>query len=433
MDNVTLIGLIMMAVIIALTATKKVPIAVIYTLIPVFTATLVLGHSFGEVIELISGQVNSAMTSTALLLIFSITFFSILSSAGMFTRIINSILRITKGNIYLVMLVTVLVTIISDLDGSLVTTYIITIPTLLPLYDHLNLDRKYLLLITALTTAVMTNYPWDIGIATMATIAGVDAMTMSIYALPVSGVALVIVLVLIFLFGKKHVKNGGSVSVEGKTADLLSESGEPDMLRPGLFWVNFALFIGLLATLIIVRKFAWFIFMIFTFLAFLINYRKDSEYKKVFGASGKTFMNPVPIILSISVMIGILKGTGMLDGFVNVLLDVMPAGMARYTHIIFALLIVPIFRFIPYQIYQALYPFVMAIGVAAGVDPVYTMLPFTVPLIFGCCCSPMVAQTFLGTELAKVDTDDYIKWAFPICLIGNVALISISLLLGFMK
>jgi len=420
----------MMAVIIALTVTKKLPLMVIYSMVPVLTAMLALGYSFAETAKMIEQQVYAAMTNTALLLLFSMTFFSVLSEAGMFTRIVNRILKITHGNPYLIMLCTVLVTIISDLDGSLVTTYVITIPTMLPLYDSIRLDRKYLLLLTGLTTAVMTNYPWDIGIATMATIADVDPMQMSLLALPLSGVALLIVICLIVIFGRRHQKL--APAVQGENPEVAVTCGS-DRQRPKLFYVNLALFIGLIVALISLRTNAYLIFMLFTCAAFIVNYRDEATYRAISKMTSATFINPVLMIISISVMVGVLKNAGILDGFAEILLSVMPPAIARYAHILFALLIVPMFRFIPYQVYQALYPFIVAIGVSAGVPAIYTLLPFTVPLIFGCCCSPMVAQTYLGAELSKVDIDEFVRFAFPICALGNVALILISMALGILR
>ena len=67
----------------------------------------------------------------------AVLYFSVLSETGMFDIMVNRLVSLTKGNIYVVMIVTIIVAFIGHLDGAYNTTYLIAIPALAPLYKKL--------------------------------------------------------------------------------------------------------------------------------------------------------------------------------------------------------------------------------------------------------------------------------------------------------
>jgi len=72
---------------------------------------------------------------------------------------------------------TVVLAVATHLDGAGATTFLITIPALLPLYMALEADTKILAALTALSAGTMNMVPW--GGVTVRAIGSVDAATVS--------------------------------------------------------------------------------------------------------------------------------------------------------------------------------------------------------------------------------------------------------------
>ena len=128
--SLALIAILMIAACFVLVLSKKVHMIVPFIVIPIVFA-LVAGFSLSEV----SGFVVDGVSSTnnaVLLILFSVAYFSVLSETGMFDIIVNRITRLTKNNVYVVLICTVLIAMIGHMDGAYNTTYLITIPTLAP-------------------------------------------------------------------------------------------------------------------------------------------------------------------------------------------------------------------------------------------------------------------------------------------------------------
>ena len=119
-------------------------------------------------------------------------------------------------------------------------------------------------------------------------------------------------------------------------------------------------------------------------------------------------------------MVGIMTGTGMVEAVIGVVLDAIPAGMARYTHVIFGALLVPLYLVLPYQVMLPIYPILTGIGTSLGIAPVAIMLPFV--LQYGTACSPLVAATNLGAELAEINVIDHMKFSAWRCWICSLIL-----------
>lgn len=435
MSTNAIIGTIMMLIIIGLLFRKLMPMIPAFTVIPVITM-FIMGYKPAEFEEILGPNIKGAMTGTALLLMFSITFFSLISETGVFDRIIDRVIKMARGNVFIVLFATVVVATIAQIDGSMITTYVITIPALLGLYDKMKLDRRILLLLTALVT-VGFNPPWGSTMNQNALIAGIDAFTMFNGVYPAMIIIYCLIVVTCIYFGIQHRKVFGKIVTDENEIQSNAKQDSP-FLRPRLFWVNCALIIGLLICLNFSGLPTYICFMLFLGLVLIIDYPNPDDQGKLIRKTAPTFLNPVMLIVAIAVLVGMLNNTGIMKELSQAILSIIPMGMLKYTHIIFALLIVPVCQFVPYQVYMALYPFLIGIGEACGIPSIMIMAPFAVNLIFGTCCSRYVAQTHLGiglitegkNESADAAMDAFVKWAFPKCLILNVTTILICVMLG---
>ena len=111
-----IIGLLMFVVSSYLALSKKMHLMVPFIVVPVI-AGLLCGYSFDEVLNF-AGEGVQGVFNTVLLCVFAVLYFSVLSETGMFDIMVNRLVSITKGNIYVVMVVTIIVAFIGHLDGA---------------------------------------------------------------------------------------------------------------------------------------------------------------------------------------------------------------------------------------------------------------------------------------------------------------------------
>lgn len=74
--------------------------------------------------------------STAALFIFSVLFFGIMTDAGMFDRIINVLMKRVGSSVVGVCVMTCAIAMIGHLDGGGASTFLITIPAMLPVFKN---------------------------------------------------------------------------------------------------------------------------------------------------------------------------------------------------------------------------------------------------------------------------------------------------------
>lgn len=86
--------------------------------------------------------------------VFAILFFGILTDAGMLDPIINRILKVVGTKPSRITLGTAILASVVHLDGSGAVTFMVTVPAMLPLYKHLNMDLRILACTVAIAAGV---------------------------------------------------------------------------------------------------------------------------------------------------------------------------------------------------------------------------------------------------------------------------------------
>lgn len=117
-------------------------VSTVTALILILTGTFTVG----EMGDFISAGVKG-VHSTAALFIFSVLFFGIMSDVGMFDKIINALMKRVGNNVVGVAFMTCIIAMIGHLDGGGASTFLITIPAMLPVYKRLKMRPTTLLLI----------------------------------------------------------------------------------------------------------------------------------------------------------------------------------------------------------------------------------------------------------------------------------------------
>ena len=114
-----------------------VSVSTITAIILVVTKAFTLDEVAGFIKEGVKG-----VHGTAVLFIFSVLFFGVMTDAGMFDKIIGALMKKVGNNVVGVALMTCVIAIIGHLDGGGASTFLITIPAMLPVYKRLHMRRE---------------------------------------------------------------------------------------------------------------------------------------------------------------------------------------------------------------------------------------------------------------------------------------------------
>ena len=355
--------------------------------------------------------------STAALFIFSVLFFGIMTDVGMFDRIINALMKKVGSNVVGVALMTCIIAMIGHLDGGGASTFLITIPAMLPVYKRLNMRPTTLLLICVTAMGEL----WR-------------------QLLPMQVVGVVIALATAVFWGFVEKKRGAGAEtapqgiVKAEEYDALEEktedAAENDLARPKLFAFNAILTLAVIVCLVFVKVPSYYIFMVGCVIALLVNYPGAKLQNKIIKSHSGPALMMASTILAAGVFLGVLEETEIMNHMANVLATFIPQSMGRFLPLIIGVLSVPLtLLFCTDSYFFGLLPVLISIGNQFGVNPAHTAIAMVVCRNCATFISPVVPATFLGVGLAGVEIKDHIKASFfwiwgvsIVCLISGILL-----------
>lgn len=429
---VTIIGIIVL-----LLKNVTVPSLAFIGVSTVTAAVLVATGTF--TIEKMGGFIKAGVSgvhSTAALFIFSVLFFGIMTDAGMFDRIINALMKKVGSNVVGVALMTCVIAMIGHLDGGGASTFLITIPAMLPVYKKLNMRPTTLLLICVTAMGVMNLLPWGGPTMRSATVLGVDPNELWMQLLPMQIVGIVIAFATAFIWGNIEKKRGAGTAAAGNgeaAADSRenNENGAAgELARPKLFGFNVLLTLVIIVCLIFLDVPSYYTFMIGCAAALLVNYPGAKLQNKIIKSHSGPALMMASTILAAGVFLGVLEESEIMVHMANVLASFIPASMGRFLPLIIGILSVPLtLLFCTDSYFFGLLPVLIGIGNEFGVNPAHIAIAMVVCRNCATFISPVVPATFLGTGLAGVEIKDHIKASFfwiwgvsLVCLIAGIVL-----------
>lgn len=132
MSTLAIIGFILMAVLMYVLIKEKMAPPLAFILLPLIAA-MTAGFNLEEISGFISTGMKT-MLSTAILFIFSISYFTMMSDAGLFDPIINFLIKKAGKSTVTIFIAILLTTFVAHLDGSGATTFLIVVPAFLPFW-----------------------------------------------------------------------------------------------------------------------------------------------------------------------------------------------------------------------------------------------------------------------------------------------------------
>lgn len=434
--NLTVVAFLMVVVVIASVFFKRVPMQLILCIVPI-VCCLILGYSFPEIGDLIIGSVNNSMKAAGYMCMFAMIYFTMLGKTGMFPKLIRSLLKLFRGNInvYAVMVITSAIAAVSMLTAQVVSAYLIVFPIMLPLYKKMNFDRIAAMIIAQTSIAAMCFVPWGIAVVNSSVFAGVDALELSRRLMPVAVCFIPVIVLQWIYFGIQHRKQGGMMQIQWNEEDHSAGGDGKDeaFLRPGLFWFNFLLFIGVVVMLSLNKMPSFMIFMIASFLTILVDYPNPKDYQKLLKEAGEKFYPVLSMLIGISTFIGVFQGTDMVNALAGAVVENIPVLLTRYIHIVLAALMVVVIRFMPNKIYNSMYPVLLSIGSKFGLSGPDVLAPFVCNMTLATGSSPFTPTTHVGVGILGLDINDYCKKAVPLQTISNILVILIAIVFGVVR
>lgn len=428
--NVTLMAILLIAIVVVTVVTDKVPFNFVLLIVPLIFS-LLLGHSLTQTSNFVLQQFASLMQTTGFMLLFAFLYFTMLTESGMFNTIVNALTSHLKMNVIVLMVLTTLIGGFSILTGNFTPAYLITFPILLPLYKKFNFDRGYAFMIAQTAMSAMCFIPWGIGMAYTASAAGLSATALSKASLPWAYCFIPVIILQWVYFGWKHRQKNGTFQVIEQEETAAEVEEEKENSRPQFFWINLIVFIIAMVALGVYSVPPYLVFIIATVFTAMVNYPKD--YGKIFGSVGPMYLNILIMLLAINMYQAVFNNTGMVSALSKSLISVVPHPLLHYLHIILLLLCVIIIYFIPFQIFNALYPIFITIGAAFGIPAVAMIAPFVCNLSLATSATPTNSSTYVGCGLLDLEVPEYTKRAVPVMTITNLLVIIIAAMFGVLN
>lgn len=434
--NLTVVAIIMIVAVIASGFVKRLPTPLILCLIPISCA-LILGYPISEISDMAIKQINSSLQTAGYMIVFAMIYFNMLTKTGMFNTLISRIIKLFHGtiNVYAVMAITSVLGAIGMLTAQVNTAYMILFPMMLPIYKKMQFDRRSIMIIAQTGIASMCFVPWGIAVVNSSMFAGgVDPMELSKRLIPVALCFIPVIILQWLYFAYEHRKNGRPMRVEWNSeAEGVQEETANAMARPQLFWFNLILFLGVIAMLVWNKVPSYMVFLTAAFITAVVNYSKPKEYNKLLSEVSPRIVNTVIMLIGISTFLGILNGTGMVGELANSIVTNIPEFMTRYIHIILAMLLVFIIRFLPNKFINSMYPVLISVGAKYGLAGTDVIAPFVCNMTLATGSSPFTPTTHVGTGIMEIDTTEYCNKSAVIQGISNILIIVIALIFGVLR
>ena len=369
-----------------------------------------------------------SVAATAAMLGFAVLFFGVMNDAGLFDPVIRGVVRFAGADPRRVVIGTAAIAMVAHLDGAGASTFLVTVPALLPVYDRLQLDRAVLACTVALAAGTMNIMPWGGPGLRAAAALQVDVADLIGPLFPAVAVGLTGVFGAAAWLGQRERRRLTRVAT-AQPAIAAVRTGS-DVARPvkgWRFWVNVLLTVAALSALLSELLPLPLVFMVALAIALVVNHPDPQAQRDRLSAHGSHAMLMVAIILAAGVFAGILRQSGMLAAMGADLVGALPAALTPHLPVLMATTAMPLsLVFDPDSFYFGVLPVVASASEAAGVPGVEVARAALLgQMTTGFPVSPLTPATFLLTGLAGIDLAEHqrrtIPLAFGITLLMTVA------------
>ena len=419
----TWLGLAAITALLALILFRITSVLVALTLVPMAAA---IAGGFAPQLGAFAMDGIRGVAPTAALLAFAVVYFGVMHDAGLFDPVIRHVVRLVGRDPGKVVVGTAVLATVAHLDGAGASTFMVTVPAMLPIYQKLGMDPLILTCTTAMAAGTMNIMPWG-GPATRAATAlqvGVGELFTPLVIPTLAGIATVFVLAA--WIGVRARRHGVRVAEE-------HEEGVAGTDRwPRFFWVNVLLTLATLSALVVEILPLPVVFLVACALALVINFPNARAQRERLEAHGHAAMVMVTTVLAAGLFAGIMTGTGMLTSMARDIVSILPAGVLGHLPVLLAIVSMPLsLAFDPDSFYFGVLPVVAAASQAAGASAIEVGRAALVgQMTTGFPVSPLTPATFLLVGLAGVDLADHQRRAIPYLFVISLVMAAAALVSG---
>lgn len=418
------------AIVLTLFKSKTLP-SIAFIIFPAILAIVLVMfgyYSFSNIASLIKAGFSST-GPTAVLFVFSVLYFGIMTDAGMFDVIIGKLMKLVGGNVIGVTVMTCIIALIGHLDGGGASTFCIVVPAMLPVYKRMHMKPTSLLQIAVLAMGVLNLMPWAGPTMRAASVLGMEAGELWGTLIPIQIFGVLLALVHSVVVGILEKKRGAGLDgrlaqVEGEVVlDKSEAAATNELARPKLFWFNIFLTVAVIILLIWELFPSYVPFMLGVAIAILVNYPGAKMQKKIINSHAGPALMMCSTLMGAAILMGVLvksvtgvNGTeiaSVVTCMADLIKMILPDLLGRHLPLVIGVLSVPLaLAFDTDSYFYGMLPVMIGIGQGFGINSLSIAVAMVVCRNCATFISPMVPATLLGVGLADVDIKDHIKNAF---------------------
>lgn len=426
-----LLGLITIIALLYLIMSGRLSAMVALILVPI-VAALLGGFGLQTADFAVTGIKNIAPVVG--MFVFAILFFGIVKDAGLLDPIIDRILRLVGFKPSRIALGAAVLAATVHLDGSGAVTFLITVPPMLRLFERMEMDKRILACVVAASAGVANALPWGGPTLRAATALNVPVTDIYLPIIPAQIGGLLFVFGIAWWLGKKEEKRLGITGDSLPSGFHSHELGNEEraLRRPQRFWINAALVVLVLGSMITGLLPPVICFMLGTVLALVVNYPQIAEQRARVDAHARAALMMASILLAAGVFTGIMGGTGMLKAMANVTAAHVPSSLAGHFPFILGVLSMPLsFLFDPDSFYFGVLPVLANAGSSLGVPPVdMAQAALMGQMTTGFPVSPLTPATFLLIGLVGIELGEHQRFTIPVLFGASLVMTLICVLTG---
>ena len=444
----TFVVLLMTRCLSAITALILVPIA--------FAVTAGFGSTVGTMVV----DAIRALAPTAVMLIFAMLYFMVMTDAGMFDPLAKAVVKAAGGDPLRILVGTVVLGFLVALDGDGATVYMIVLSALLPLYQRLGMSIPIVATLLLCCTGLGNMLPWG-GPTARAAVSMKADMADVFGPLIVPLLSCVIwTFVLALFFGRSERRRLGLVALAAGPAVTVSRSvvrfdppttsvpsaaatltdphepqpkrvnSSPAALRYGRLAFNWLLTATVIALLVAAVLPMPVIFMIAAAIALAVNFPTVKVQSERIAAHAPAILAVAGLIFAASVFTGVLSGTGMAPAMAGAIVAVIPESVGPYLAVVTALVSIPVTWIVSNDVfYFGMLPVLAEAASRYGITPAEmaraSLIGQPVHIL-----SPLVASTYLLVGMLNLDYAKMQRFTLPFAAITCMVMLSTALLMG---
>ncbi|WP_265459356.1 CitMHS family transporter [Enterococcus sp. HY326] len=374
-------------------------------------------------------------STTAIMLLFAVLFFTLMIDAGLFDPLSNAMIRYAKGDPLKVMMATVALSAGVSLNGDGTTTMIIVCSAFVPIYKKLNMSMLDLAVLTILSHSVLNLLPWGGPTARVITVLNLNESEVLQGLVPMIIAATIYMLVVAYIMGRKERKRLDILEFTDEHLFEMTTITDPEILamrRPKLLWINFIL------TALVIILLIWgiipsaILFIAGTALGLMINYPDLKDQRARIEANLPDAGQVAMVVISAGIFMGILSGTGMNSAIATSMTAIIPESLSHYWGLIVALLSAPGTFFLSND---AFYYGVLPVLAESGIEYGFTPLQLGFASLMGQAfhlLSPLVPFIYVLLRMTNVDMGQWQRKSAVIAIGIFIVYVLIGIVFGLM-